>query len=114
MLVLSSYTEGLPNVVLEAFAYGRPVVATRVGGVLEVMDSGVNGLSVETGDVAGLTEGALRLLRDPGEAARMGRQGRLTVEQRFDFRARTASLEQLYDWLAGSGRRPRVAVETRA
>ena len=48
-LVLSSFTEGIPNVLLESFAYGRPAVATAVGGVPEVLVDGENGWLVSRG-----------------------------------------------------------------
>jgi len=96
VLVLCSDTEGMPNVVLEAFAYGRPVVATRVGGVPEVVTNGENGLVVPPGQRAPLVAAVRSLLGDADLAARLGRQGRKTIEERFDFRRRTAALEALY------------------
>jgi len=96
LLVLCSDTEGMPNVVLEAFAYERPVVATRVGGVPEVVTDGENGLIVPPGQRAALTAAVRALVSDPELAARLGRQGRKTVEERFDFRRRTAAVEALY------------------
>jgi len=95
-LVLCSDTEGMPNVVLEAFAYGRPVVATRVGGVPEVVTDGENGLIVPPGQRAPLIAAVRALVSDADLAARLGRQGRKTIEERFDFRRRTAGVEALY------------------
>ena len=96
LLVLCSDTEGMPNVVLEAFAYSRPVVATRVGGVPEVITDGENGLIVPPGQRAPLGAAVRSLLNDADLAARLGRQGRATIEERFDFRRRTTALEALY------------------
>jgi glycosyltransferase involved in cell wall biosynthesis len=97
ILALPSFTEGLPNVVLEAFAHGRPTVATRVGGVPEVVTHGVDGIIIEPGQAEALTAGVLALLRDPERARNMGRKGRETVAARFDFRRRTRALESLYE-----------------
>jgi len=97
VLALCSFTEGLPNVVLEAFAHGRPTVATRVGGVPEVVSHGENGLIVEPGHVDALTEAVRSLLRHPEQARMMGARGRDTVAARFDFRRRTRALASLYD-----------------
>jgi glycosyltransferase involved in cell wall biosynthesis len=96
LLVLCSDTEGMPNVVLEAFAYSRPVVATRVGGVPEVITDGENGFIVPPGDRAGLSAAVRTLVNDAELAVRFGRHGRTIIEERFDFRRRTAALEALY------------------
>ena len=97
VLVLCSDTEGMPNVVLEAFAYGRPVVATRVGGVPEVVSEAENGLIVPPGQRAALVEAVRSILNDADLECRLGRRGRRTIEERFDFRRRTQALEALYE-----------------
>lgn len=97
VLALCSFTEGLPNVVLEAFAHGCPAVATRVGGVPEVVTHGVDGFIVEPGQLDALTSAVLTLLSSPDLAAAMGARARATVAARFDFRRRTRELESLYD-----------------
>ena len=76
VVVLPSYREGLPLCVLEAMAHGRPVVATRVGGIPELVEDGVTGFLVEPGDVAGLRVALERLLADPMLRRRMGREAR--------------------------------------
>ena len=73
---LTSRDEGMPNVLLEAMAAGRPVVATRVGGIPELIGDGDNGFLIEPGDVRGFAAAASRLLRDPELARRMGAAGR--------------------------------------
>jgi len=84
MLVLPSYSEGLPNVLLEAMAASLPVVATPVGGVPDLVADGVNGFLVRPGDTAALGDRILRLLDDPDLASRMGASGRRLVEREFD------------------------------
>jgi glycosyltransferase involved in cell wall biosynthesis len=96
LLVLCSDTEGMPNVVLEAFAYSRAVVATRVGGVPELVTDRGNGLVVPPGQLTPLVAAARALVKDADLAARLGQSGRRTVEEHFDFRRRTAAVEALY------------------
>ena len=71
-LVLPSRSEGLGRVILEAFARGRGVVGTRVGGIPDLVENDVNGLLVENGDVAGLADALTRILTEDGLAARLG------------------------------------------
>jgi len=72
--------EGLPNVVLEAFAHGRPVVATPVAGVPDLVVDGVNGLLVPADEPHALRDALVRLARDPELAVRLGEAGRRTAE----------------------------------
>src|SRR5204863_1294783 len=65
LLVLPSAYEGLPNVVLEAMQFGKPVVATAAPGTTEVVVDGQTGLLVPVGDVIGLTRSIRDLVRDP-------------------------------------------------
>jgi len=72
VLVLPSRHEGLGRVVIEAFARGRGVVATRAGGILDLVDDGEQGLLVDPEDVGGLTDALVRVLSDRGLAERLG------------------------------------------
>jgi glycosyltransferase involved in cell wall biosynthesis len=84
-LVLASYREGLPNVVLEAMASARAVIVTRVGAVPEVVTDGVNGLLVPPGDVPALANALRRVICSPEQAARMGAAGRTAARARHDL-----------------------------
>lgn len=96
LMVLPSYTEGLPNVVLESLVMDVPVLATRVGGTPEVITDGVSGRLVEPGQPEALAGQILAFLDDrPGWRAMAG-AGRAHVVAHFDFRARTRRLEQIY------------------
>jgi glycosyltransferase involved in cell wall biosynthesis len=99
LLVLPSFAEGLPVVLMEAMASGLPVIATRVAGVAELVEDGVSGLLVPPGDVESLAAALRRLLADPALGARMGAAGRAQVEAAFDSDAEAGWLVEL---LAGS------------
>jgi glycosyltransferase involved in cell wall biosynthesis len=94
VVVLPSYREGLPLCVLEAMAHGRPVVASAVGGIPELVEDGVTGYLVEPGDVAGLRAALEKLLADPALRRRMGRAARERVAERCSWdRVTTATLD---------------------
>lgn len=99
VLVLSSLSEGSPNVVLEGMAAGVPVVATRVGGVPEVVEDGVSGFLVDPGDVPGLSNAVLRLLNDADRAREMGRKGRATAVENYDINRVVARVEDVFSSL---------------
>ena len=83
LLVLCSRIENLPYVILEAMAWSRPVVATSVGGVPDLIKSGENGLLVKGQDVGPMVDAIGELLNDVPRAQAMGRAGREFLEQRF-------------------------------
>ena len=69
--LLSSAWENFPHTVVESLAVGTPVIATRTGGVAEVLEDGVNGLVVEPGDLAALAGAITRFFEEPGLAERL-------------------------------------------
>ena len=81
LLALPSYTEGLPNVVLEAFAADVPVVATAVGGTPEAVLHGINGYLVEAGDVRALAGRIADMLSDPARRREMAANGQRYIRQ---------------------------------
>ncbi|HET8823555.1 MAG TPA: glycosyltransferase [Terriglobales bacterium] len=97
--VLPSAAEGMPNAVLEYMAAGLPVVASAVGGNLEVIADGETGLLVPAGDPAALSAALSRLLADDVLALRLARKGRELVEQRFSFERLTREVGALYEEL---------------
>lgn len=88
--------DGLPNVLLEALAAGRPVVATRVAGIPDVVHDAENGLLVPERDPRALREALLRLARDPRERTQLGRAARLTAEARLTWGAAVRGFEEAY------------------
>jgi len=94
--VLPSGNEGTPVSAIEALGAGRPVVATRVGGVPDVVRDGVDGYLVEAGDVAGLAEALARLAVDPELRDRMGAAGRERVLPRYAVERLIDDVDRLY------------------
>lgn len=82
-LVLPSLSEGLPRVLMEAQALGKPVIGSRVGGIPELIKGGKNGFLFEAGDSNGLAEKLKILLGNKGLVMEMGRWGRRFVEEKF-------------------------------
>lgn len=83
-LVLPSYREGLPNVLLQAACLERPVVATHIVGCSEVVRTGVTGLLVPPKDPAALTQAMLQLMRDPSLCRAMGGAARARVAAQYN------------------------------
>jgi glycosyltransferase involved in cell wall biosynthesis len=104
LFVLPSYTEGLPNVALEACAAGVPVVATAVGGTPEVVEDGVNGLLVPPGDAAALARRILDLADSDSLRAGMSRAGRQVVQTRFTFEEQARQYQELFEELGAPAR----------
>lgn len=108
-VLASRSNEGIPNVVLEAMAAGKPVVATDTGGCSEAVVDGVTGFLVPPGDAEELAKRVLRLLRDDSEATLMGKAGRARVEAEFTLLRMVDRFSSLYEDLAH--RKLRRAVE---
>ncbi len=95
ILVLTSAHEGTPNVILEAMAHGLPVIATRVGGVPEVVPDGC-GFLIEPGDLEGLVSSATTLILDDDTRERMGRQARSHVRVNHSINRLQERLMEVY------------------
>jgi len=83
LFVLPSLQEGMPNTLLEAMACGLPVVATRIGGVVDIVRDGENGLLVGPGDPAGMSVAIGRLLQDPVLAQRISSSALETIKDSY-------------------------------
>jgi glycosyltransferase involved in cell wall biosynthesis len=97
--VCCSDFEGTPLSVMEYMGAGKPVVASRVGGLPELIEDGVHGLLYEVRDVEGLARAIAELLRDPKRRARMGDNGRRRQLQEFDLDGAVRRVEELYELL---------------
>ena len=85
IFVLPSYTEGLPNALLQAMASSLPVIVTPVGSIPSVVEPGTNGLLVPVGDVKALTAAMESLAKDLIRAKRMGECNRAKILQNYDL-----------------------------
>ncbi len=101
LFVMSSVTEGLGTSVLDAMACGRPVVATRAGGIPESVVDGETGLLVPVRDPAALASAVLRLLRDHTLRQALGRAGRTRARARFSAARMVADTTAVYETLTG-------------
>jgi glycosyltransferase involved in cell wall biosynthesis len=97
VVVLPSLAEAFGIVVLEAMAMRKPVVASRVGGIPEIVEHGSTGLLVPPADAGALASAVADLLRSPAEAESMGVAGRRRVEQNFDVNKRTLEEIEIYE-----------------
>lgn len=96
LVVQSSFTEGLPNVMLEAAYLGVPVVATDVGGTGEVIEHGVSGLLIAPRSQGALEDGIRLFLRSTHQFTAMARAGRRRIEQHYSMDARTEHQMRIY------------------
>lgn len=96
-LVLPSFAEGLPVVIMEAMALGRPVISTFIGGIPELVQAGQNGWLVPAGDVEALTEAMQDCLETPTDVlTRMGKAGRARVQAHHDINIEAGKLVKLF------------------
>jgi glycosyltransferase involved in cell wall biosynthesis len=99
--LLTSSTEGMSNAILEAMACGLPVIATSVGGNLQLVEHQVSGLLVPPSNPAALADAMLALADMPALRRTMGTAGRARIEREFSLDAMAQSYDRLYRRLLG-------------
>ena len=95
-LVLPSYDEGLPLVILEALANGVAVICTPVGEIPSVLANGVNACFVTPGDVGAIAAALHMVLREPGLMETLGQNGRILYEKRFSLSRFFSSVARIH------------------
>jgi glycosyltransferase involved in cell wall biosynthesis len=106
VLAIPSLSEGSPNVLLEAMAFGIPVVATWVGGIPEIVTHGETALLVPPRSPQAMAEAIDVLLSNPGTAVSLAEKARRRVERDYSPQARANSLIEIYNQLYRSAHKP--------
>ncbi len=100
--VLPSFFEGMGRVLLEAMAMEKPVVASHVGGIPDLVEHGISGLLVEPGNVRALADALEKILSDRALARKMGKEGRKRMKEQFSAHIMVQSIDKLYRELLSS------------
>jgi glycosyltransferase involved in cell wall biosynthesis len=103
LFAMSSVTEGLGTSLLDAMACSRAIVATRAGGIPEVVEDGVTGILVNPRDHAAMAQAIVRLLEDDMRRKQMGEAGFARVNERFTVERMVAATADVYARVAGTG-----------
>jgi glycosyltransferase involved in cell wall biosynthesis len=99
LLILPTWAEGLPNVVMEAMATGLPVIASEVGGIPEVLENGVTGLSVPAKNVEKLTEAIIKMIEDKDLRENCIRNAKELIQEKFDVKKNAVKFKLILDSL---------------
>ena len=100
VFVLPSLQEGMPNSLLEAMSCGLPVIASKIGGVVDLVEDGKTGILFEPGDISGLSSAMMNLLNDPELGRRLGLEARKRILEGFSIDSVAAQYENLYNRVA--------------
>jgi len=96
LIVLTSRWEGMPNLILEGMALGKPVISTNIGGSKEIIKNGINGFLIEFGDKKDLIEKILFFYNNPKEIGKMGRNSYKIVEEKYNLKKKIKKHEKIY------------------
>jgi glycosyltransferase involved in cell wall biosynthesis len=96
-------TEGLGVVLIEALLHGKPVIASGIGGIVDIVQDGDTGLLVPPNDPAALAQGLERLMSDSAWASSMAMRGQGFVRARFSWDGIIERLKRVYEEAAGAG-----------
>lgn len=102
LAVLPSHTEGFGRSLQEAMALAKPVIASRIGGIVELVCDGENGYLMEPDDYKLLADRAIRILGDKNHGRKMGQAGYKLIQESFTIKKHIENIQQLYLTLLGS------------
>jgi glycosyltransferase involved in cell wall biosynthesis len=111
LVALPSRQEVLPMTVIEAMAVGAPVVATRAGGLADLVEDGMTGSLVDVGDSDAMAAAIVRLLQDARLRHRMGERGRQIADERFRAASVAARYREVYKMVAATGSSRKTGVQ---
>jgi glycosyltransferase involved in cell wall biosynthesis len=94
--IISSVAEGIPQFLFQIMAMGKPVIATEVGGIPEIVTSGVTGVLIPPEDSAALAKAIIKVLGDPESARRLGEEGRRLVEREYTVEKMAEKVYRVY------------------
>lgn len=97
IFILSSKSEGLPITLLEAMAASKPIIATNVGGIPEVIENGINGILIPPDNSEAMAEAVLELLKDEEKSKKLGMMARKRFENNFTLPMMVRKYEELYE-----------------
>ncbi|MCX5717491.1 MAG: glycosyltransferase family 4 protein [Nitrospirae bacterium] len=100
IFILPSFSEGMPNSLLEAMACGLPVIASKIGGVVDVVEDGKSGILFEPGDVSGLASAMIKLLNDNELRLKLGAEARKRIVDSFSIDRIADEYIRLYERLS--------------
>jgi len=106
IFVLPTLGDALPTVLIEALAAEKPIVASNVGGVPEIIENNVSGLLVSPADSLGLANACLKLLKNNEQAQQIALAGRKMVQQRFHINVQVEQLSKIYEKVSASYGKP--------
>ena len=101
VFMLPSYQEGLPMAILDAMAYGLPVVSTYVGGIPQLINNGVNGYLAQPGDCEAIADGICCILDNADVYKKLSEESYKTAKDEFGFETHLDKLEAVYDEILG-------------
>jgi glycosyltransferase involved in cell wall biosynthesis len=101
-LILPSRSEGMPNVVLEAMSFELPVIASRVSGVVDIIEDSVDGILIPVEDPQALADAMMKIIMDTDLATRLGQQARRKITSEFSLEYVADKYSDLYEELCGS------------
>ena len=101
IFVFPTYNEGLPNALMEAMACGLPVIATKVGGIPEVVRDGQNGILIDKKSVISIEHSIEKLINNKNMCKKMGEYGRTIIEENFSWDSSAKKLTEIYNKLIG-------------
>jgi len=103
IVTLSSREEGMGTVLLDALAFGKPVVATAAGGIPEIIEDGVSGILTPVGDASALGAAIAALIESPARRAALSAAARVRAN-RFSMALTASRTASVYDWVLGGGK----------
>jgi len=99
IFILPSLNEGMGKVLLQSQHLGKPIIATDVGGVREIVTNGVNGFLVTSRDSGSIAQRSIELLKSDAMRTKMGDAGRANVGERFSIETMVKNIASLYEEL---------------